>query len=132
MSTKLPQTHLDLLDGPIVISLATIMPDGRPQLTPVWCSRHGNQIWINTKLGRQKARNMQERPRVTILAIDPQQPLRYIEVRGRVVDSNDGPAAVQHIEDLSQLYDGKPFRQLAPDERRCIFVIEPTRVNTSH
>jgi len=132
MSATLPQSHLDLLDSPIVISLATIMPDGQPQLTPVWCSRHDNHIWINTNLGRQKARNMQERPRVTILAIDPTQLLRYIEVRGQVIDSDDSETAVQHINDLSYHYDGKPFRKLGSNERRCIFVIEPTRINTSH
>jgi PPOX class probable F420-dependent enzyme len=131
MAPELPQTHLDLLDGPVVVSLATIMPDGRPQLTPVWCSRHDNQIWINTHLGRQKARNMQERPYVTILAFDPAHPLRYIEVRGRVADSDDSENAVQHIEALSQLYDRKPFRKLGPTERRCIFKIEPVRVNTN-
>lgn len=130
MSIELPRTHLDLLDGPGVISLATIMPDGQPQLTPVWCNRHENHIWINTNLGRQKARNMQERPRVTILAIDPENPLRYIEVRGKVVGKDDSETAVQHIEELSQLYDGKPFRKLGSNEHRCIFIIEPTRVNT--
>lgn len=131
MSTNLPDSHVDLLDGPVVISLATIMPDGQPQVTPVWCNRHDNQIWINSTLGRQKARNMQERPQVTILAIDPANPLRYIEVRGQVVGSDDSQTAVQHIEDLSQLYDNKPFRKLGPTERRCIFKIQPTRVNVS-
>ena len=130
MPTELPQSHLDLLDGAVVVSLATIMPDGQPQVTPVWCSRHDNEIWINSTLGRQKARNMLERPRVTILAVDPTRSLRWVEVRGEVVGTDDSKAAVQHIEELSHLYDGKPFRKLGPTERRCIFKIEPIRVNT--
>lgn len=129
MSVKLPESHLDLLDGPIVVSLATIMADGQPQLTPVWCSRQDNVIWINTKLGRQKARNMQERPMVTILAIDPEEPLRYIEVRGQVIGRDESELAVKHINDLSLHYDGKPFRKLGEGERRCIFIVEPIRVN---
>jgi PPOX class probable F420-dependent enzyme len=129
MPTELPQSHLDLLDGAVVISLATVMPDGQPQVTPVWCSRHDNEIWVNSTLGRQKAHNMKERPQVTILAVDPTHSLRYIEVRGRVVDTDNGEAAVQHIENLSHLYDGQPFRKLGPTERRCIFKIQPTRVN---
>ncbi|MFZ0545278.1 MAG: PPOX class F420-dependent oxidoreductase [Candidatus Promineifilaceae bacterium] len=131
MPTELPQSHLDLLDGAVVISLATLMLDGQPQVTPVWCDRHGNEIWINSTLGRQKARNMQERPQVTILAVDPAHSLRWIEVRGQVVGTDDSETAVQHIEDLSQLYDGKPFRKLGPAEKRCIFKIRPTHVNTA-
>jgi PPOX class probable F420-dependent enzyme len=132
MSTELPQSHLDLLDGPVVISLATLMPNGQPQVTPVWCNRHGNQVWINTALGRQKARNLHARPQVTILAVDPAHPLRWIEVRGQVISLDNSQAAVEHINDLSHLYDGKPFRELGLTEKRCIFKIEPTRVNTSN
>lgn len=131
MSTTLPQSHLDLLDGPVVISLATIMPDGRPQVTPVWCSRNGNEIWINSTLGRQKARNMQERPQVTILAVDPAHSLRYIEIRGDVVDSDSSETAVKHINDLSLHYDRKPFRELGPNEKRIIFKIQPRHINTA-
>lgn len=129
MPIPLPESHIDLLDGPVVISLATIMPNGRPQVTPVWCSRHGNEIWVNSTLGRQKTRNMQERPYVTILAVDPTQSLRYIEIRGQVIDSDSGETAVQHINDLSLLYDGKPFRKLGPNEKRIIFKIQPTHIN---
>jgi PPOX class probable F420-dependent enzyme len=132
MSTELPQSHLDLLDGPVVIALATLMPNGQPQVTPVWCNRHGNQVWINTALGRQKARNLHARPQVTILAVDPAHPLRWIEVRGQVISLDNSQAAVEHINDLSHLYDGKPFRELGLTEKRCIFKIEPTRVNTSN
>jgi PPOX class probable F420-dependent enzyme len=108
------------------------MPNGQPQVTPVWCNRHGNQVWINTALGRQKARNLHARPQVTILAVDPAHPLRWIEVRGQVISLDNSQAAVEHINDLSHLYDGKPFRELGLTEKRCIFKIEPTRVNTSN
>ena len=124
----LPQTHLDLLDGPVVVLLATLMPDGSPQVTPVWCDRHGDQIWVNSAVGRQKDRNMRARPQVTICALDPTNPYRYLEVRGRIVEIIEGPPAHEHINQLSQLYFGRPFRYNTPDEQRCIYKIEPTRV----
>ncbi|MCB0034384.1 MAG: PPOX class F420-dependent oxidoreductase [Anaerolineales bacterium] len=127
----IPETFYDLLDGPVVVMLATVMPDGQPQVTPVWCSRHGGQIWVNSAVGRQKDQNMRARPQVTIAALDPQNPYRYIEIRGRVVELVEGPAAHDHIEALAQQYFGRSFNYNTPDEKRCIYKIEPTRVRTS-
>ncbi len=131
MSTMIPEAFYDLLDGPVVVMLATLMPDGQPQVTPVWCDRHDNMVWVNTAVGRQKDRNMKERPQVTIGILDPTNPYRYIEIRGRVVETITGPAAHVHIENLSQLYFGRAFPYGSADEQRCIFKIEPTRVRSS-
>lgn len=68
---KIPDKYRDLLDRPIVVSLATLMSDGSPQVQPVWCSFDGTHILVNTEKGRQKYRNMSRRPAVTVLAIDP-------------------------------------------------------------
>lgn len=129
MSMKLPETHLDLLDNPVVVMLATVMPDGGPQVTPVWCSREGNQIWVNSAKGRQKDRNLRERPLATIAVTDPQDPYRWLEVRGKVVEVVEGTAAHNHIEQLSQAYFGRPYPYSSPNEQRVIYKIEPLRVN---
>jgi PPOX class probable F420-dependent enzyme len=128
MSGIIPEAYYDLLDKPVVVWLATLMPDNQPQLTPVWCDRHGEQIWVNSAIGRQKDKNMRARPWVTIGILDPENPYRYAEIRGKVVELVEGPEAHAHIEALSQAYFGRPFTYNTPDEKRCIYKIEPFRV----
>ncbi len=134
MSATIPESHRDLLDGPVVVALATVMPDGQPQLSPVWCSFDGTYIWINTARGRQKDKNLSERPMATILAIDPNNPYRYLEVRGTVAESTE-EGAVEHINQLARLYTGKSSyygevqpAELAKKETRVIYKIRPKRV----
>ena len=128
MSKQIPASHLDLVDGPVVVMLATVMADGMPQVTPVWISRHGNQIWVNSAKGRQKDLNLRNRPYATISATDPQNPYRWIEVRGSVVEIEEGAKADEHIEAMSQHYVGAPFNT-TPGEKRVIYKIEPRKVN---
>ena len=87
---KIPDQCRDLLDRPIVVSLATLMSDGSPQVQPVWCGFDGTHILVNTEKANQKYRNMSRRPAVTILAIDPDNPTRWLEVRGTVVGETGG------------------------------------------
>jgi PPOX class probable F420-dependent enzyme len=106
------------------------MPDGTPQVQPVWCSFDGTHILVNTAKGRQKYRNMVRRPAVTILAIDPDNDSRWLEVRGTVVGETEAGADA-HIDALAQLYmgvDTYPFRQAG--EVRVLFKIAPQRVAT--
>lgn len=106
MTAHIPDSHRDLLNGPRVAALTTLMPDGRPQTTVVWCDFDGTYIRVNTMRGFRKEKNMRTNPRVTLLAYDPRQPLRYLEVRGRVMEmTEDG--ALGHLDALSQLYTGK-------------------------
>lgn len=129
MSATIPQSHHDLLDNPVIVVLATVMPNGQPQVTPVWCNRHGNQVWVNSAIGRQKDKNMRSRPFATVTAIDPKNPYRWIEVRGKVVEMVEGEEAVAHIDSLSQLYLNRPkYRGMSPTEKRCIYKIEPTHI----
>lgn len=128
MTNQIPASHFDLLDEPVVVLLATLMPDGQPQVTPVWCSRVGNQLWVNSAKGRQKDRNLRARPQATVAVLDPANPYRWLEVRGRVVEIVEGPPAHAHIEALSQAYFGRPFPYNSPDEQRCLYKIEPTHV----
>ncbi len=136
MSAIIPESHRDLLDGPIYVTLATVMPDGQPHATVVWCSYDGSHVLINTRRGTQKEKNMRERPMATIMAIDPQNPYRYLEVRGSV-DEITEEGALDHINQLARLYANKPtyYGGVAPAEMedkvvRVICKIRPRRVRT--
>lgn len=129
--SHVPESKRDLLERPIVVTLTTVMPDNSPQSTPVWFSFDGTHIWINTARGRQKDRNMLERPVVSVLSVDPENPYRYLEVRG-VVDEVTEDGAVDHINYLSGRYTGNPdYYKSNPQQRdretRVIFKIKPTK-----
>ena len=103
----IPATHLDLIDGPYTIALSTVLPDGQPQTTPVWCNRKGDFIYINVMKGFRKEKNMRLNPRVTLLAYDPKNPLRNIEIRGVVVEMTE-EGALEHDDEFARLYLNKP------------------------
>jgi PPOX class probable F420-dependent enzyme len=130
MTEILPAKYLDLFEKKAFASLATVMPDGQPQVTPVWVDFDGVHLLVNSAKGRQKDRNMRERPRVSLALIDPDNAYRYLEVRGRVVEvTEDGADA--HIDKMAKKYlgvDSYPGRQAG--ERRVIYKIVPEHVNT--
>lgn len=107
MMAEIPASHLDLIDGAYVVALTTVMPDGQPQTTPVWCNRRDGFILINVMQGFRKEKNMQLNPRVTLLAYDPRNPFRNIEIRGCVVEMTQ-EGAIEHNDELARLYLGKP------------------------
>ena len=104
----IPDAYRDLLDGPPVAALTTLMPDGSPQTTPVWCEFDGVHVLVNTMRGFLKERNMRRNPRVTLLCYDPARTLRSLEVRGRVVEMTEEGAAEQ-LDRLGERYTGRPF-----------------------
>jgi PPOX class probable F420-dependent enzyme len=121
-----PADFLDLLkdETRALLYLATIMPDGSPQLTPVWFSTDGAEILINTNEGRTKDKNMKARPRVAIVIQDPANPDRYLGMRGDVVGfTREGADA--HINRLSLKYYGKPWTY-KEGQRRIIYRIKPS------
>ncbi len=135
MTTTIPDSHRDLLEGPVYVTLATVMPDGQPQLTIVWANYDGTHIKINTARGRQKDKNLKARPQTTILAMDPNDGYRWLEVRGVVAEMTE-EGAVDHIDELCELYTGKSpyygtFRtpERRHQETRVIVKIRPVRVN---
>jgi len=132
MSESIPDSYRDLFEKPVYAVLTTIMPDGQPQSSVVWTDYDGQYVRVNTTRGRQKDRNMQRNPKVSILLMDPENPYRWIEVRGQV-DRGTEEGAVDHIEALSWKYKGQKyyggFRKKTPDqETRVIYRITPTRV----
>ncbi len=130
MSEKIPENYLDLFRKRAFGSLATLMPDGRPQVTPVWIDLEGGRLVVNSAKGRVKDRNMRRDPRVSVAVIDPDNPYRYLEVRGRVVEVTE-QGADQHIDKMAKKYldkDKYPYRRAG--EVRVRYLIEPERVSS--
>jgi PPOX class probable F420-dependent enzyme len=98
-------------------TVTTIGPDGTPHSQPLWVDTDGEHLLINTETGRQKFKNLQRDPRVTMTLLDPENPYSYVEVRGRMVDSVTGPEARQHIDQLSQKYNGTDYDNPIQTER---------------
>ncbi len=127
---EIPASHRSLLDGPIVVSLATQMKSGQIQVQPVWCSLDGGHILVNTEKSRAKYDNLHARRPVTVLAVDPQNVYFWIEVRGEVVEETERGADA-HIDQLGKLYLGVDKYPLGkPGDVRVIFRIAPRRVVT--
>lgn len=126
---EIPASHLDLLTRPVTVSLVTVMPDGQPQATPVWIDLFEGKLRINTAAGRQKDKNLRERPMATVLAIDPDNPYRWMEIRGKVVWESEGDDRAV-IEKLSHDYVGVPYQTHNDADRRVTFHIAPERVVT--
>ena len=129
MAKNIPEKYADLFKKRAFANLATVMPDGSPQVTPVWVDFDGKNVLFNSALGRVKDKNIRRDPRVSLAVQDPENPYRYLEVRGRVVEITQN-GADEHINKLSQKYLGKPvypFRQ--PGEVRVLYKIEPEHVS---
>jgi PPOX class probable F420-dependent enzyme len=135
VETQIPESHMDLLERPVVVSLATVNANGQPQVTPVWVDYENGYIRINSVRGRRKVANMEARPQVTVLAIDPDDPNRWVEIQGRLEDETE-EGAIDHINKLSGKYRGttdyysqNPLKR--GKETRVIFRIRPTNVITA-
>ena len=127
MSVTVPESHKDLFEKRAFGSFTTLMSDGSPQTTPVWIDFLDGKVIVNTALGRQKDKNVRHDPRVAVTLIDPENPYRYLEVRGRVDEiTTDG--AEQHIDKMAKKYlgaDKYPFAK--PGEQRVLFKITPDK-----
>jgi len=120
-----PVEYQDLVsdDSKALLYLATLMPDGSPQVTPVWFSTEGEHILINTSEGRVKDKNMKARSKVAMTIQDPNKTYRYLGIRGEVV-SYTTENALEHINMLSLRYDDEPWVKRA-NQQRIIFKIKP-------
>ncbi len=125
MPASIPASHRDLLDSSALAYLATVMKDGAPQVTPVWFDFDGTHVRVNSTKGRLKDCNMRRDARVGLSIVDPKNPYRYVEIRGRVVEITERGADA-HIDALAKKYVGVdkfPFGQ--PGEVRVTYRIEP-------
>jgi PPOX class probable F420-dependent enzyme len=136
MSATIPQSHLDLIAGPVFAVFTTISPGGQPENTLVWCSWDGEHILVNTVVGRRKDTNVRRNPKVALTAVDPDDPYRWLDVRGyveKIVPDED----YANINAHSLLYDGNaeyyggraPLSRRGTEERE-ILKVRPTRVLT--
>ena len=125
MAAVIPEKYVDLFSKKAFANLATVNPDGTPQVTPVWVDYDGTHVLVNSARGRRKDKNMETNPAVAISILDPDNPYRYLEVRGRVAEITE-EGADEHIDKMAKKYLGQdkyPFRQ--PGEVRVIFKIQP-------
>jgi PPOX class probable F420-dependent enzyme len=135
----IPESHLDLLLGPVDGVLTTVMPDGQPQMSIVWGDYDGEHVLINTTSERQKGKNMQVNPLVNVLMIDPQNGARFLEVRGEVVEiTQDG--AIAHADKQTRAYSKDAKHHFYGDiypveqqqkETRVIVKISPKKITTN-
>lgn len=127
MSTEIPASHRDLLDAPVA-TLATLGPDGRPQLSAVWFLAEDDAIRVSLNSSRQKTKNLRANPVVTLFVLDVENPMRYLEVRGDATLAEDPEYAF--ADRVGAKYGGVDLRQMdGPGESRVVVTIHPTRVN---
>lgn len=118
-----PDQYMDLFQKKSFGAFTTLMPDGSPQTTPVWVDYKNGEVWVNSALGRQKDRNVRRDARVAVSIQDPDNPYRYVEVRGKVKEITE-VGADEHIDAMAKKYLGQdkyPFRQ--PGEKRVLYKI---------
>ncbi|GAB2690639.1 PPOX class F420-dependent oxidoreductase [Kitasatospora kifunensis] len=129
-TVNLPEELLDLLRSPSTCYLATTMADGSPQLTQTWVDTDGEHVLINSVQSHLKTKNIARDPRVAVAVSHPDNPSRYFQVRGRVVEvTTEG--AVDHVEALAQKYLGTAYPWYGGrDQVRVIFVIKPERISS--
>lgn len=130
MSDAIPDKYKDLFQKKAFANLATMMPDGTPQVTPVWVDFDGTHILVNSARGRQKDKNMERNPSVALSILDPDNPYRYLEVRGRV-DEITEEGADEHIDKMAKKYIGQdryPWKR--PGEVRVLYKIRPERTSS--
>jgi PPOX class probable F420-dependent enzyme len=131
MSTDvIPDSHKDLLEKAGFAHVASLGPEGEPQSHPVWYDWREGELLVSTTKSRQKYRNYQRDPRVAVSILDPDDPYRYLEIRGRVTDIEDDPEQAL-IDALAKKYlstDTYPWRK--PGQERVIIHIRPEKANT--
>jgi PPOX class probable F420-dependent enzyme len=130
MATRIPDTFKDLLQKKAFAHLATVMADGSPQVTPVWFDVEGDLLRVNSARDRVKDRNMRRNAKVALSILDPDDPYRYLRIRGTVVEVTE-QGADAHIDALAKKYIGKdryPWRQSG--EVRVTYKIRPERVGS--
>lgn len=130
MTAELSTELKNLLDTPVFVNIATIQPDGSPQVSPVWVTRDGDDVLISTTVGRRKDTNLRRDPRVTVVVQPAVNPYAYAEIRGQAELTTEGGQEL--IDELSLKYTGKPYAEFNPnsgqDDPRVVVRITPRKV----
>jgi PPOX class probable F420-dependent enzyme len=123
---KLSEKQIELLQRPNLAVVATVRPDGTPQLTPTWVDTDGEHVLVNTAEGRAKPRNLRRDPRVSVCVVDRDDPYNFVSVTGTAELTHEG--AEEHIHQLSHKYRGKDYDS-PKDPQRILVTITPERVS---
>lgn len=119
-----------VLDSPVFVTIATLQPDGSPQVSPVWVKRDGEELLVSTTVDRRKTRNLRRDPRVTVVVQPADAPYTYAEIRGTADLTTEGGQAL--IDELAQKYVGKNYAEFNPqahqDAERVVVRISPRKV----
>ena len=121
--------YRDIFDKKTFCYVATVSASGKPQVTPVWCEFDGTHVVFNTARGRVKDANLARNPKITLAASDPDNPYRYVQVKGRVAEVTE-QGADAHIDKMTKKYmnqDTYPYRR--PGEVRVMVKIAPEKVH---
>jgi len=115
---NIPESHQELLNSSIAVTMATTMPNNTPQTTVLWFIWDGDAVKISTTRGRQKTENIEKNPKVSLMFIDPQNIYKYLEIRGTVEISDEG--AYDFIDQVTKKYTGKDsyYGNMAPAEAK--------------
>lgn len=130
---NVPESHVDLLSDKVraFAYLTTTMPDGSPQVTPVWFNTDGEHLLFNSAKGRVKDRNIRSRPQIAVVIHKQENPLHYIQFRGEIVEIGE-EGAREHIDMLSLKYTGNPeFKIQDPDQIRVMYKLLPRSIQVS-
>jgi len=125
----IPENFKDLFQKKTFAHVATLMNDGTPHVSPVWCEYDGNHILLNSAKDRVKDKNMRRNKKVALSIQDPENPYRYIGVRGEVVEITE-TGADAHIDELAKKYTGNVYKNRRPGEVRVTYKIRPDRTFT--
>ena len=106
MNTPIPISHVDLLTRPIPGVLTTMMPDGQPQSSLVWCDFDGECARVHTSRERQKGKNMLSNPKVSLLIVDPENTGRFLQIRGAAELVEEG--ALEQLNEITRQYTNHP------------------------
>jgi PPOX class probable F420-dependent enzyme len=125
----IPESHLDLLERPLFAHLATVGPDGTPNVNPVWTVWDGEVLRLTTTTNRRKYRNVVEHPHVSLSINDPEKPYRYLEIRG-VVERVEPDPSGDFFDVLATRYGLEYERPVADADRRVVIVMKPIRTTS--
>ena len=127
---SIPDGYKDILQKKAFANLATVNTDGTPQVTPVWVDFDGTHLRFNTARGRVKDKNVRRTPKVALAILDPDNPYRYLQVRGRVTDITES-GADDHIDSLAKKYTGQErYAHRRPGEVRVTVKVLPEKVQS--
>lgn len=124
--TSIPDSHHDLVESPLIGALATVGPDGTPQVTAIWFVADGDTVKTSIVTARQKYKNVVAHPQATLFIIDPQNPFRTLEIRG-IVEVGEDPG-LELFERVVRHYGQDPETFPAPRDGRVAVTLRPTRV----